>query len=167
MMWQFAGIEPDGFDYVKQQVTGPSYPLRPEIIESAYYLYHYSNDPKYLQMGKTFFESLKKYCRTPEAYAQLADVRTKQQKDEMESYFFAETLKYLYLLFSPPDTLDFNGIIFNTEAHPLIRAAAIATDPVKAEAMRTKAFFTLKSQKIADTFRAHWNPTRPARHPFA
>lgn len=138
-MWQFAGIEPDGFDYVARQITAPSYPLRPEIIESTYYLYHYTHDPKYLQMGKTFFDSLKQYCRTPDAYAELSDVRTKQKKDEMESFFFAETLKYLYLLFSPPETLDFNRIVFNTEAHPLLRAAALSTDPKAAAAMRTQA----------------------------
>ena len=39
----------------------------------------------------------------------------------MESFFFAETLKYLYLLFAPPDTLDFDSVVFNTEAHPMKR----------------------------------------------
>ena len=37
----------------------------------------------------------------------------------MESFFFAETLKYLYLLFAPESTLPFEKVIFNTEAHPL------------------------------------------------
>ncbi len=137
-MWQLAGIEPDGLDYATMQITAPSYPLRPEIIESAYYLYHYTDDPKYLQMGKTFLDSLVKYCRTPDGYAQLKNVRSKEQADEMESFFFAETLKYLYLLFSLPSTLDFNSIVFNTEAHPLLRAAALSTDPAAATAMRTK-----------------------------
>jgi hypothetical protein len=31
----------------------------------------------------------------------------------------AETLKYLYLLFAPEGTLDFDRVVFNTEAHPL------------------------------------------------
>ena len=43
----------------------------------------------------------------------------------MESFFFAETLKYLYLLFAPESTLDFNSIIFNTEAHPLQRSVGL------------------------------------------
>jgi mannosidase alpha-like ER degradation enhancer 2 len=30
-------------------------------------------------------------------------------------------MKYLYLLFSPPETLDFDAVIFNTEAHPIRR----------------------------------------------
>jgi mannosidase alpha-like ER degradation enhancer 2 len=39
----------------------------------------------------------------------------------MESYFLAETLKYAYLLFAPAKTLDFDKVVFNTEAHPLKR----------------------------------------------
>jgi mannosidase alpha-like ER degradation enhancer 2 len=121
-MWNFAGIEPDRFDYAKMQIANGEYPLRPEIIESAYYLYHYTHDPKYLAMGQTFFDSLVKYCRTDAGYAALSDVRTKQKADSMESFFFAETLKYLYLLFAPPSTLDFDSIVFNTEAHPMKRS---------------------------------------------
>jgi mannosidase alpha-like ER degradation enhancer 2 len=123
-MWNFAGVEPDEFDYVRMRIENPEYPLRPEIIESAYYLYHSTHDPKYLAMGQTFLESLVKYCRTEEGFAALKDVRTKQRDDAMESFFFAETLKYLYLLFAPPATLDFDSIVFNTEAHPLKRSIA-------------------------------------------
>lgn len=121
-MWNFAGIEPDRFDYVKMQVVNGEYPLRPEIIESAYYLYHYTHDPKYLAMGQTFFESLVKYCRSDVGFTALSDVRTKKRDDSMESFFFAETLKYLYLLFAPSATLDFDAIVFNTEAHPMKRS---------------------------------------------
>jgi mannosidase alpha-like ER degradation enhancer 2 len=37
----------------------------------------------------------------------------------MESFLFAETFKYFYLLFAPPKTLDFPTVVFNTEAHPI------------------------------------------------
>jgi len=121
-MWNLAGIEPEQLDYAKMKITSPGYELRPEIIESTYYLYHSTHDAKYLAMGKTYFESLVKYCRTDEGYAALADVRTKKQKDSMESFFFAETLKYLYLLFAPETTLDFDSVVFNTEAHPMKRS---------------------------------------------
>lgn len=120
-MWNLAGIEPEQIDYAKMQITAANYELRPEIIESTYYLYHYTHDPKYLAMGTTYFDSLVKWCRTDDAYAALSDVRSKQKRDSMESFFFAETLKYLYLLFAPESTLDFNSIIFNTEAHPMQR----------------------------------------------
>ena len=122
-MWNAAGIEPERFDYAKMQIASPAYPLRPEIIESTYYLYHATHDDKYLAMGQTYLNNLIKYCRTKEAYAALSDVRTKKKTDSMESFFFAETLKYLYLLFAPESTLDFNAVIFNTEAHPFKRTA--------------------------------------------
>jgi mannosidase alpha-like ER degradation enhancer 2 len=37
----------------------------------------------------------------------------------MESFVFAETFKYFYLLYAPPGALDFRAVVFNTEAHPL------------------------------------------------
>ncbi|MBV8435926.1 MAG: glycoside hydrolase family 47 protein [Silvibacterium sp.] len=54
------------------------------------------------------------------------DVSTKQKDDAMESFFFAETLKYLYLLFAPPGTLDFDSVVFNTEAHPMKRTIGLS-----------------------------------------
>lgn len=118
-MWKLHGIEPEEVDYSTMKVTAKQYYLRPEIIESAYYLYHYTGDPKYRKMGAIYFNDLVKYCRTDVAYAMLRDVTTKEKSDRMESFFFAETLKYLYLLFSPPETLRFDEVIFNTEAHPI------------------------------------------------
>jgi mannosidase alpha-like ER degradation enhancer 2 len=38
----------------------------------------------------------------------------------MHSFFLAETLKYAYLTFAP-QALDFDRVVFNTEAHPLRR----------------------------------------------
>ncbi|MBS1797625.1 MAG: glycoside hydrolase family 47 protein [Acidobacteria bacterium] len=118
-MWTKYGIEPEEFDYQKMEAGDPGYPLRPEIVESTYYLYHYTGDEKYLAMGKTFFEDTVKYCRTDVAYTGLKSVVTKEKRDYMHSFFFAETLKYYYLLFAPPATLDFEKTIFNTEAHPI------------------------------------------------
>ena len=120
-MWTLHGIEPEVLDYRRMQVVGAGYELRPEIIESAYTLYRVTKDPRYLEMGKTFFESLVKYCRTERGYTTLKSVVTKEQGDLMPSYFLAETLKYLYLLFAPDETLDFDAVVFNTEAHPLKR----------------------------------------------
>lgn len=119
LMWRTFGIEPEEIDYNQMKVTFPSYHLRPEIIESAFFLYHFTGDSTYLNMGKHYFESLIKYCRTENGYAALKNVETKEKADEMESFFFAETLKYLYLLFAEQDVIDFSKVIFNTEAHPV------------------------------------------------
>jgi len=119
-MWSLHGIEPESLDYKEMKVTGAGYQLRPEIVESAYYLYHYTQDPKYLAMGETILSDLIRHCRTEAGYTVLKDVVTKEKGDLMHSFFLAETLKYLYLLFDPR-AIDFDKIVFNTEAHPLRR----------------------------------------------
>lgn len=118
-MWRYAGIEPEEFDYRAQKITAPGYPLRPEIVESTYYLYRYTKDEKYRYMGERLWRDFVKYCRTEDAYAALKNVETKEKSDSMQSFLFAETFKYFYLLFAPPSTLDFDRVIFNTEAHPI------------------------------------------------
>jgi mannosidase alpha-like ER degradation enhancer 2 len=121
-MWTLEGIEPELLDYRAMRVVEPGYALRPEIMESAYYLYRSTKDPRYLAMGRTFFEGLVAHCRTDAGYTVLKNVVTKEKGDLMPSYFLAETLKYLYLLFAPDATLDLDKVVFNTEAHPLRRA---------------------------------------------
>ena len=120
-MWNLYGIEPETLDYKTMRVIAGSYHLRPEIVESTYYLYHYTGDPEYRRMGEKMFDDFLKYCRADSGYAALADVTTKQQLNEMESFVLAETFNYFYLLFAPPETLQFDKVIFNTEAHPLKR----------------------------------------------
>ncbi len=120
-MWDLHGIEPEMLDCKTMRVVAGSYHLRPEIIESTYYLYHYTGDREYRRMGEKMFDDFVKYCRTDAGYAALADVISKQQLDEMQSFVLAETFKYFYLLFAPPKTLKFDKVIFNTEAHPLSR----------------------------------------------
>src|SRR3990172_8409616 len=121
-MWNRHGIEPEQIDYVKMEVPPEPkwerYFLNPEIMESAYYLYQATGNPRYLEMGKIFLDSLKRYCRLEEGYSEMKSVVTKERSDRMESYFLSETLKYLYLLFEP-EALDFKNVIFNTEAHPI------------------------------------------------
>jgi hypothetical protein len=117
-MWKLHGIEPETLDYVAMKATNPGYQLRPEIIESAYYLAHYTKDPRYLEMGRAMFDDLRAHCRTASGYTSLRSVITKEKGDRMHSFWLAETLKYLYLL-AAPDAIDFDRVTFNTEAHPL------------------------------------------------
>lgn len=120
-MWNLYGVEPEILDYKTMHVVAGSYHLRPEIVESTYYLYHYTGDPEYRHRGEKMFDDFVRYCRTDSGYAALADVTSKQQLDEMQSFVLAETFKYFYLLFASPGTLEFDKVIFNTEAHPLKR----------------------------------------------
>ena len=119
VMWNAVGIEPEEYNYRTGVITSPGYPLRPEIVESTYYLFQYTRDWLYLYTGRKLWRDFVEHCRTDEAYAALKDVVMKQKTDSMQSFLFAETFKYFYLLFAPPDTLDFRNVIFNTEAHPI------------------------------------------------
>ncbi|MBN2280737.1 MAG: glycoside hydrolase family 47 protein [Candidatus Marinimicrobia bacterium] len=117
-LWNSFGLEPMVYNYKTGQPTYPAYDLNPEIIESAYYLYHLTGDKKYLKMNIKFWEDIKKYCKTDGGFASIEDVRTMKQKDYMPTFFFAETLKYLYLTFTHDQgKFDFDDHLFNTEAH--------------------------------------------------
>jgi mannosidase alpha-like ER degradation enhancer 2 len=118
-MWHRFGIEPEQLDYVSMELVDPAYHLRPEALESAYYLYRTTGDDQYLAMGKTMFHSIVAHTRTEAGFAALESVATKEKRDAMDSFFLAETLKYAYLLFAPDNVLDFESVIFNTEAHPI------------------------------------------------
>ena len=120
-MWQLRGIEPEVIDYTTMAITSAGYPLRPEIIESAWYLRRATQDPQYLAMGKTFLDALVAHTRTADAYTVVKSVETWEQGDLMPSYFLAEALKYLYLIFAPDTAVDLDHVVFNTEAHPLRR----------------------------------------------
>lgn len=117
-MWMMHGIEPEAINYATNEILDPMYMIRPEAIESTYYVWKATGDKKYYEMGKTMFESIEKYCQVDNGYTQLKDVRTKERWDTLESFFFAETMKYCYLFFAPEDVFCFKNYVLNTEAHP-------------------------------------------------
>lgn len=98
------------------------YLLRPEVVESIFLLWRTTRDPKYRRMGFEIATAIERHCRMESGgYAGLANVSepNRAYNDRQESFFLAETLKYLYLLFGPDDVLSIDKWVFNTEAHPL------------------------------------------------
>ena len=96
--------------------------LRPEFIESLYYMYYLTEDKMYQDWGWNIFQSFEKYTRQVDGYSSINDVRNKDNvrpRDKMESFFLAETLKYFYLLFDEKNLFPFDQWLFNTEGHPL------------------------------------------------
>ncbi|QDZ22144.1 glycoside hydrolase [Chloropicon primus] len=103
-VWKRHGATPEGYSLstVRPQVGQLAYALRPELIESTYYLYLATRDPSYLSVGRDMLAAIQTRCRADKpgcGYASLASVDKGRKRDHMESFFLAETLKYLYLLF--------------------------------------------------------------------
>ncbi|KAK6224350.1 glycosyl hydrolase family 47 [Colletotrichum tabaci] len=98
---------------------------RPETVESLFMMYRITGNSMYREWGWKIFQSFQAHTLVPggEGYTSLNDVRTvpPTTRDNMESFWLAETLKYFYLLFSPTDYMPLTEIVFNTEAHPFPR----------------------------------------------
>ncbi|GMM35956.1 mannosyl-oligosaccharide 1,2-alpha-mannosidase [Saccharomycopsis crataegensis] len=99
---------------------------RPETVESLFILYRITKDPIYRQWGWEIFENFVKYTKVPiggKGYDSINDVTNPDNvgfRNNMESFWLAETLKYLYLLFEEDfNVTPLNKVVFNTEAHPL------------------------------------------------
>ncbi|XP_047311146.1 alpha-mannosidase I MNS4 [Impatiens glandulifera] len=126
-VWKKYGFTPEGFNLAtfSVQLGQKSYPLRPELIESTYWLYKATRDSRYLDAGRDMVASLQYGARCTCGYCHISDVEFHKQEDHMESFFLAETVKYLWLLFdlaAGPDNLVENGpytYIFSTEGHLL------------------------------------------------
>lgn len=139
-VWKQFGFTPEFYN-IPQAEAGTNregYPLRPELIESVMYLYRATGDPYLIQVGVDVLRSLQHSAKTTCGYATINDVRDHRKADRMESFFLAETTKYLYLLFDSENFIhnsgehgeviktpwgqcivDAGGYIFNTEAHPI------------------------------------------------
>ncbi|XP_059055204.1 ER degradation-enhancing alpha-mannosidase-like protein 3 isoform X2 [Achroia grisella] len=120
------------------QVHWGQHPLRPEFLESTYFLHRATGDDHYLNVGKIVLKALQQYTRVPCGYAAVNDVRTRIHEDRMDSFVLAETFKYLYMLFGEDKDLPvkLEDYVLTTEAHFL--PLSLATSG------RNSTFFSLK-----------------------
>merc|ERR1719158_1824005 len=108
------------------------YILRPETFESYFILWRLTKDPKYREWGWEAVQALENSCRTDGGYSGIRNVYQVpaepagsiedvggNKDDVQQSFFLAETLKYLFLLFSDENIISTDQWVFNTEAHPL------------------------------------------------
>ncbi|KAF9226076.1 glycoside hydrolase family 47 protein [Gyrodon lividus] len=119
------GAAPDGEQlrfYNKHgfYITAPDYVLRPEVLESNFYAWRVTGDTKYLDNAASAIRSFQQYLPTTVAYTGINDVNNinSTKIDDMESFWFAEVLKYLYLTFDDPEHISLDDYVFNTECHP-------------------------------------------------
>ncbi|RZF39799.1 hypothetical protein LSTR_LSTR000447 [Laodelphax striatellus] len=110
-VWKQYGFTPEFYNIPQAEVglNRQSYPLRPELAESAMYLYRATGDPFLLDIGVHILRSIQHSAYTPCGYATIEDTRDHTKENRMESFFLAETTKYLYLLFDPDNFIHNKG----------------------------------------------------------
>lgn len=116
-------ISADQLSFYQQHgfyITGSDYIQRPEVLESNFYAWRATGDTKYLDRAASAIKSFNTFLPTTVAFAGINDVNNKNSSkiDDMESFWFAEVLKYLYLTFDDPNHISLDTYVFNTEAHP-------------------------------------------------
>ncbi|KAJ7069697.1 glycoside hydrolase family 47 protein [Mycena amicta] len=102
-------------------IQSSDYIQRPEVLESNFYAWRITGNTKYLDRAKAAIASFNKFLPTTVAFGSLNDVNNVNGGfiDVMESFWFAEVLKYLYLTFDDPSHISLDDYVFNTECHPL------------------------------------------------
>eukprot|EP00455_Lapot_gusevi_P018063 TRINITY_DN1978_c0_g1_i5.p1 TRINITY_DN1978_c0_g1~~TRINITY_DN1978_c0_g1_i5.p1 ORF type:complete len:507 (-),score=82.22 TRINITY_DN1978_c0_g1_i5:175-1695(-) len=119
-------------DAIHRDLTAPAFALRPETVESLFILHRLTGKPKYRQYAWRIFQAIQQHAQVAGGgYSELENVDSEhpRQHGRLHSYFFAETLKYLYLLFSDNNVFNLDRYVFTTEAHPLSILSHIRTDP--------------------------------------
>ncbi|THD28823.1 Mannosyl-oligosaccharide 1 2-alpha-mannosidase IA [Fasciola hepatica] len=119
-------LGPESFEFGKNIEAVPirkahkTHLLRPETVESYFYLWRFTKNPIYREWAWDVVQALISYTNTSTGYSGLIDVNRLQKNwdDVQQSFFIAETLKYLYLIFSEDTLLPLDRWVFNSEAHP-------------------------------------------------
>ena len=142
--WAMEGDPQLPFGFINAR--DPRYLLRPEAIESIFILYRVTANEKLRDIAWTMFQGIIRSTKTEYAYSAIENVTVQGEtvkEDSMEvttpsstkcyggnkltrfsfwqSFWLAETLKYFYLIFSPPDVISLDDYVLNTEAHPFKR----------------------------------------------
>lgn len=101
----------------KIRLTNPSYVLRPEFIESTLYLYRATRNPIFQLIGKQTLIAIREFSKNSCGFSAIGNLIAMTQEDRLDSFFFSETLKYLYLLFDENNFANTEHYLFTTEAH--------------------------------------------------
>jgi mannosyl-oligosaccharide alpha-1,2-mannosidase len=126
--WDAAGVPASQAAFYNRTgfyITNAGYQLRPEVMESFYYAYRATGDVKYQEWAWDAFLDINSTTRVGSGYSSIQDVNVKGGggfTDFQESFWFAEVLKYSYLIHAPESEWQVgkegDKWVFNTEAHP-------------------------------------------------
>ncbi|KAL5015540.1 hypothetical protein ScPMuIL_009810 [Solemya velum] len=118
-IWRKFSALPERYNWHLKAPEVLFYPLRPELVESTYFLYQATKNPFYLHVGRDIINSINAHAKAECGYATIHDVKKKTIEDRMESFFLSETCKYLYLLYDKDNHVNQAeaNYMFSTEGH--------------------------------------------------
>ncbi|RPA87570.1 seven-hairpin glycosidase [Ascobolus immersus RN42] len=103
-------------------ITNAKWMLRPEVIESYFYAYRITGNQMYQEWAWDAFKAMNKAAKTKFGFGEIDNVSNEPGEGNInnsaESFFGAETLKYLYLIFTEDNVISLDEWVFSTEAHP-------------------------------------------------
>lgn len=120
-----------------------------------------TGDTKYLDRAASAIDSFNKYLQVKDGYAGLTDVNdpTADKIDDMESFWFAEVLKYLWVAssfaFSPERVLDWESLFIGT-SHSMIQIISVSMNVRPLFSCRVHA--PMKSYFETDVFNTEAHP---------
>jgi mannosyl-oligosaccharide alpha-1,2-mannosidase len=114
-------LPPDLLDYDIMRASDPSYPLRPEYVDSCLFLWLTTGRELYRERARVMFDRQERYCKVPNGYTVVRDVTTFPMKlgDLTPSYWFSENAKYYFLLFAKARRFDYASSYLTTEGNIL------------------------------------------------
>ena len=94
------------------------YILRPEAVETLYYLNQITGDPIYREWGWKIWKAIEHETKTNYGFGNSLDVRTRGKIDDrVDSFFFSKTMKFFYLLFKDEQVYNLMNQVINKEGH--------------------------------------------------
>jgi len=114
------GGEVNTFDKGEISANEGHYRLRPETLESLFYMYRVTGEQVYQDWSWEIFQAINKTTRVQFGFAkaQATSLAQPPLEDSQETFMGAETLKYALLIHMPAEALPLEQFVFNTEAHP-------------------------------------------------
>merc|ERR1712087_327228 len=84
-------------------------------------MWYYTGDHKYREWAYAVLQGIIRLAKSTYGFSAMdgVDELPTKSRDKCESFFFAETLKYLFLIMVDPSMIPLDQFVFNTEGHPL------------------------------------------------
>lgn len=103
--------------------------LRPETLESLFYLHRITGNSTYRDWSWKIFQAINRNTKTNYGFASVEDVTQVPVElvDSEETFMGAETLKYALLTQMPRTALSLEKFVLNTEAHPFPAAQPLGS----------------------------------------